>query len=91
MNPKLKIRALVFGGLLVVGLVIAGLQGLNRGPSAKTSDISNRQSSETNYDFGVDTDKDELSDAKEYIFGTDPKNGDTDNDGYKDGSEVANG
>ena len=92
MNPKLKIRALIFGGLLVVGLVIAGWQGLSREAGSQKPEASKGDSaSTTNYAFDVDTDKDELSDAKEYIFGTDPKNGDTDNDGYKDGSEVANG
>jgi LPXTG-site transpeptidase (sortase) family protein len=38
-----------------------------------------------------DSDNDELSYYDEYLYGTDPKNPDTDGDGYKDGVEVHNG
>jgi hypothetical protein len=37
---------------------------------------------------GVDSDSDGLSDADEAIWGTDPRNPDTDADGYSDGLEV---
>ena len=37
---------------------------------------------------GVDSDSDGLSDADEAIWGTDPRNPDTDGDGYSDGMEV---
>ncbi len=36
----------------------------------------------------VDTDSDGLSDADEAVWGTDPRNPDTDGDGYSDGMEV---
>lgn len=39
----------------------------------------------------VDTDNDGLSDNWEAFYYTDPKNPDTDGDGYLDGSEIANG
>ncbi|MDD4902118.1 MAG: trypsin-like peptidase domain-containing protein [Patescibacteria group bacterium] len=39
----------------------------------------------------VDSDHDGLSDAQEAQLGTDPRNPDTDGDGYLDGSEVVNG
>lgn len=39
----------------------------------------------------IDSDHDELSDAYEISIGTDPYDPDTDNDGYRDGTEVANG
>jgi len=40
---------------------------------------------------GVDSDGDLLTDEREDQLGTDPKNKDTDGDGYIDGIEVANG
>lgn len=40
---------------------------------------------------GIDTDGDLLIDSREQELGTDPKNKDTDDDGYIDGIEVANG
>ena len=38
--------------------------------------------------FGIDTDKDGLSDAFEKLIGTDPEMADTDEDGVRDGGEV---
>ena len=35
-----------------------------------------------------DTDGDGISDKMEYLYGTDPKKADTDNDGYSDGEEI---
>lgn len=43
---------------------------------------------EGSYSFTSDTDLDGLSDAKEVIYGSDPKNPDSDNDGFLDGKEV---
>lgn len=48
-------------------------------------------SSKTLYSFFIDDDNDGLSNAKEEIYGTDPKNPDTDSDGYQDGQEVKKG
>jgi len=39
----------------------------------------------------IDTDKDALADETEAKLGTDPRNADSDGDGYKDGEEVLNG
>ncbi|MFH0805156.1 MAG: hypothetical protein V1916_03095 [Patescibacteria group bacterium] len=39
----------------------------------------------------LDTDNDGLTDEQEEIWGTDPKNPDTDGDGFKDGDEIKNG
>jgi hypothetical protein len=39
----------------------------------------------------LDADKDGLTDSSERIYGTDPKNPDTDGDGHLDGDEVKNG
>ncbi len=38
-----------------------------------------------------DIDKDGLSDDKEKLYGSDPKNPDSDNDGFSDGEEVNGG
>ncbi len=42
-------------------------------------------------DADQDPDFDRLSNKKEYEYGTDPKNSDTDGDGFKDGEEVQGG
>ena len=42
-------------------------------------------------DSGADPDEDDLSNLQEYVLGTNPKNPDTDGDGYNDGREVAAG
>lgn len=39
----------------------------------------------------LDSDQDDLSDAKELVYKTDPKNPDSDGDGYSDGAEVKSG
>lgn len=39
----------------------------------------------------LDSDQDDLSDEKEALYKTDPKNPDSDGDGYSDGSEVKSG
>ena len=41
-------------------------------------------------DYNLDSDKDGLTDVMEKTYGTDPKNRDTDGDGYLDGVEVKN-
>ncbi len=47
---------------------------------------------ETNIDTVFpDSDNDDLTDAEELLYGTDPYNWDTDGDGISDGDEVANG
>lgn len=43
------------------------------------------------YSFTTDSDADGLSDAKEIIYGSDPKNPDTDRDGFTDSKEVRAG
>lgn len=39
-------------------------------------------------DAGADVDNDQLTNAKEFVYGTDPRNPDTDGDGFNDGAEV---
>ncbi len=46
---------------------------------------------DNSFDFVSDSDNDRLADYKESLLGTDPRNSDTDRDGYSDGEEVANG
>lgn len=55
-----------------------------------TDEISAGDIADNQILFGddIDTDEDELSDAKEEEFGTDPRNWDTDGDGLGDGVEV---
>lgn len=53
--------------------------------------LKNNNNSDLSYSFTDDGDNDGLSDAKEIIYGGDPKNPDTDNDSYQDGDEVKNG
>lgn len=42
-------------------------------------------------DMSLDSDQDTLPDELEAIYGTDPQNPDSDNDGYLDGQEIENG
>ncbi|MDX9893408.1 MAG: thrombospondin type 3 repeat-containing protein [Patescibacteria group bacterium] len=41
--------------------------------------------------FSVDSDNDTLTDVEESLYGTDSQSGDSDGDGFKDGSELVNG
>lgn len=49
------------------------------------------EDSTSKYSIFEDADQDELSDAEEKTFGTDPQNKDTDGDGFSDGVEIASG
>ncbi|WP_193211797.1 DUF1800 family protein [Luteolibacter marinus] len=44
-----------------------------------------------NADAGLDADSDGLSNLREYLAGTDPRDDDSDNDGVTDGAEVSHG
>ncbi|MBI4385311.1 hypothetical protein HY573_00600 [Candidatus Parcubacteria bacterium] len=46
---------------------------------------------EAAYSFEADSDEDGLTNAKEFVYATDPLRADTDGDGYPDGDEVDNG
>ncbi|MBI3305443.1 hypothetical protein HYZ80_03935 [Candidatus Parcubacteria bacterium] len=46
---------------------------------------------EVTYSFEIDSDGDGLTNAKEFVYATDPLRADTDGDGYPDGNEVNNG
>lgn len=46
---------------------------------------------DVSYSFFIDEDRDGLSNAKEFIYGTNPRNQDTDEDGFSDGEEVKKG
>ncbi len=49
------------------------------------------QDQNVNQNIFLDSDQDGLSDSEEKTYGTDPKNADTDGDGYSDGVEVKGG
>lgn len=67
------------------GKITAALEGLGgeRENTAKTETAFI-------YSFSLDDDEDGLSNAEEIIWGSDPRNSDTDSDGFKDGEEVRN-
>lgn len=67
------------------GKITAALEGLGgeRENTAKTETAFL-------YSFSLDDDRDGLSNAEEIIWGSDPRNPDTDSDGFKDGEEVRN-
>lgn len=86
--PKIKPILIV----IVVVIVIAGAFIWLASRSAPGFKIEKTLSDfQKLYSFSQDTDLDGLSDAKEIIYGTDPKNVDTDSDGAPDGEEAALG
>lgn len=56
-------------------------------PSPQTG-VSGVTDTTPDFTQGSDQDHDGLTDAAEAVYGTDPKNPDTDGDGYSDGDEV---
>lgn len=96
-STRTKIRFTTFAGLMILTLAFLGITKLTGAPNTG-SDASNATQANAGqalsqtppYSFSKDADNDGLSNAKEYIYGTDPTNPDTDDDGYKDGAEVEN-
>lgn len=83
--------------LLFTGVIVYAAYAYLQGPgqefakkilSEPTIDIENGLLRPS---FIVDTDRDQLSDAKEAIYGTNPNVFDTDDDGFSDGEEVREG
>lgn len=72
---NIKITFLIFFLLLTLGFSL--------------SIFAQENSSDKN--IALDSDQDDLSDTDEKAWGTDPKNPDTDGDGYSDGSETKSG
>ncbi len=105
MPKKQKIIVLVVlllgGGFLIYGLLTGRLLRVVRdyfSASLVTEDSSGTTGGNAAdaiynpaYSFSEDDDNDGLSNAKEVIYGTDPKNPDTDGDGHSDGEETKNG
>lgn len=93
MTPANKTRFGVIGALILVtlGFVIFGQPNAAVEKQARADAALKPNPAAPAYDFTKDLDRDGLSDAKEFIFGTDPNNPDTDNDTYKDGGEVEYG
>lgn len=76
----------------VTGLMLLGVVGIvfisnydTPAAEAKTTKIA-----QVKIDYKLDSDKDGLTDVMEKTYGTDPKNKDTDGDGFMDGVEVKN-
>lgn len=99
-------RILIILILIIIGLfvVYGALNIFNKKteteiiPSDSISDTTNNTNTRTEkqradfvYSFDQDDDNDELPNAKEIIYDSDPKNPDTDGDSYLDGSEIING
>lgn len=91
MLPSKKIFIML--ALLIVGIGALAWYGYNRGSnvdytsdqnllSVATSSIANLAASK------IDTDNDDLPDWEETLYGTDPKNPDTDSDKTLDGKEI---
>lgn len=77
----------VFGTIAIFdlgGLFFDGAEEGNKSASLITTPQSQ-------YSFSIDDDGDELSNAMEVIFGSDPRIEDTDGDGFSDGEEIVNG
>lgn len=68
-----------------------GAANIGTANPAQRADAAAAAAPSVSYRFDADTDNDGLSDAKEFIYGTDPHRADTDGDGYSDGGEVTNG
>jgi len=92
---KIK-KILIIFILIIVGFFIAygainifsefdPKSGLTIFPQNKNNDL------DLSYSFTDDDDNDDLSNAKEIIYGSNPKISDTDNDSYLDGDEAQNG
>jgi hypothetical protein len=89
---------IVIGIIIVLSILLAiGLffvtslnkeQAAQPTPDATTSNAG--LTSSTTVDPLADPDNDNLNNAQEALWGTNPNNPDTDGDGYKDGEEVAN-
>lgn len=69
----------------------AGTANIGAANPAQRADAAAAAAPAVPYRFDADTDSDGLADAKEFIYGTDPRRTDTDGDGHTDASEVLNG
>jgi hypothetical protein len=84
------VAAIVASGMFVFGHSAFGLNGTER-ETPETSVASILENNSVQSLSGVDTDADGLLDLDEHRYRTDPKNPDSDGDGFKDGEEVEKG
>lgn len=92
-------RIIIVAILIIVGFFVAygavnlfGEKSEKISPPTTTEEPQVKKSSSSFiYSFYNDGDNDELSNAKEIVYGSDPKKADTDNDTYLDGIEVKSG
>lgn len=91
--PKSFLKPIIlFGIILLLGAVFWGwLKGQPAEINISKANQQQAQNLKALYSFDQDDDADGLSNAKEFIYGTDPENPDSDQDGFLDGQEVKNG
>jgi len=85
MIKKIPLIAIIVGVILLIGGVIFVYKY-----SSEEALLGKRVSNSVSESF-IDTDNDGLRDWEEELFKTDPRNPDTDGDGYLDGEEVNSG
>lgn len=81
MAYEIKLKNIKLSLFILLGLVVSSFAFYS---------IAQEKSNTQNNIF-LDSDQDNLTDAEEKSYGTDPKNRDTDGDGYSDGAEVESG
>jgi len=77
----MKIKTINLSLLILLGLVFLSYAFF----------VGAQDNSNTSNNVFLDSDQDDLTDEEEKVYGTDPKNSDSDSDGYSDGAEVKSG
>ena len=92
---KLKKIIIVFILIIIGFFAVYGavniLSGFNSKSGLTIFSQTKNNDSDLSYSFTDDDDQDDLSNAKEIIYGSDSGNPDTDKDSYSDGEEVQSG
>jgi hypothetical protein len=84
------VAAIIASGMFVFGHSAFGLDD-GKNETSETSQAALLENDSVKSLSGVDTDADGLLDLDEHRYRTDPKNPDSDGDGFKDGEEVEKG